>query len=512
ECFQEYAVTPFHFFRNKFTEKENRSYLLLGNLANFFLDKLVFTTDPEQLSFDEIFLGSFKQSPFEYTSCADIQSNADFREFMLKARSQFENIRRVVRDDLPRMEIDLHHCTLEPSFFSERYGFQGRLDLLHLLPGSGEAKIVELKSGRLPYPPGDDSKIALNHEVQTAIYRMMIEGVFGLDSHSLDAAILYSAGNRPGTNLRFAAVWQDLERQIIGIRNRIVANEQAVIRGDNQTVEALFNGLFATAAETEKVPAFYRSRVNEMRDLLARCSDFEKAYFYRFIRFVSRELYLQKIGDVAYETPTGLASLWNSDFSERAAALDVLYDLTILEINDEGSDMTIFFTRNSKNQEIANFREGEICIVYPRSDDRDTVLNRQILKGTLVHINRETVEVRFRYKQRNRHYFDNNRLWAIEHDSLDSSFNSMYRSLYAFLGTTPSKKELLLGLRPPVNPSLRDENKLPYPQNIIRRAVAAEEYFLIVGPPGTGKTSIFARRLIEEYHRQPESNILVLAY
>ena len=512
ECFQEYAVTPFHYFRNKFSEKENRSYLLLGNLANFFLDELVFATDPEQLTFDEIFLRSFKQSPFEYTSCADIQSNADFREFMQKAKSQFDNIRRVVRDDLPRMEIDLHHCTLEPSFYSERYGFQGRLDLLHMLPGSGEAKIVELKSGRLPYPPGDDGKIALNHEVQTAIYRMMIEGVFGLDSHSLKAAILYSAGNRQGTNLRFAAVWQDLESQITVMRNRIVAHEQALMRGDNQSVEALFNGLFATADGTEKVPAFYRSRVNEMRDLLARCSDLEKAYFYRFIRFVTRELYLQKIGDVVYETPTGLASLWNSDFSERAAALDVLCDLTINEIDDAGSDMTILFTRNSEYQEITNFREGDICIVDPRSDDRDTVLNRQILKGTIVSLNHESVEVRFRYKQRNRHYFVNNRLWAIEHDSLDSSFNSMYRSLYAFLGATPSKKELLLGLRPPVKPSLSAENVLPYPQDIIHRAVEAEEYFLIVGPPGTGKTSIFARRLIEEYHRRPECNILVLAY
>lgn len=512
ECFQDYATTPFHYLRNKFSEKENRSYLLLGNLANYFLDELVFAGDPSQLSFDEVFLRSFKQSPFEYTSCADIQSSGDFREFMLKAKRQFENIRRVVCDDFPRRTIDLHHCTLEPSFYSERYGFQGRLDLLHRSPGSREAKIVELKSGRLPYPPGDDGRIAPNHEVQTAIYRMMIEGVFGLDSHEVDAAILYSAGERPGSNLRFAAVWQDLERQIIDMRNRIVAHEQALIRGDNQIVEELFNALFATADKTKKVPSFYRTRVEVMHNLLSRCSELEKAYFYRYVRFVTRELYLQKIGDVDYETPTGLASLWNSDFSERAAALDVLHDLTIREIDDTGRDMTIHFNRNEESQDITNFREGEICIVYPRSDDGDTVLNRQILKGTVVHISRKSVEVRFRYKQRNRHYFNDNRYWAIEHDSIDSSLNSMFRSLYAFLGASPAKKELLLGLRPPSKPSASSESGLTYPENIIRRAVDAEEYFLIVGPPGTGKTSLFARRLIEEYHRRPESNILVLAY
>ena len=83
---------------------ENRSYLLLGNLANFFLDELLFAHDPEEVSFDETFLKSFRQSPFEYTSCRDIASDENFREFMRQARAQFENIKRVITRDFPEWD------------------------------------------------------------------------------------------------------------------------------------------------------------------------------------------------------------------------------------------------------------------------------------------------------------------------------------------------------------------------------------------------------------------------
>ena len=449
ECFQDYSTSPLHYFRNKFEEKENRSYLLLGNLANFFLDELIFAQDVDSVNFDNIFLQSFKQSPFEYASCEDIRSDADFLAFMEKAKTQFVNIRRVIKKDFPRRGIDVHQCTLEPSFFSSTFGFQGRLDLLHLPPDAQQAHIVELKSGKLPYPAYDTGKIALNHEVQTAVYRLMVESVFGKNARHIDAAILYSSGNISGENLRFSAVYQVLEKSIINIRNLIIANEYALMHGDNDRVNALFEKLFQSTDATERLPSFFTQKIEKMRTVLAQCRKWELCYFFRYIRFISRELYLQKIGDAEYESPTGLASLWNSDFNERAEALDVLFNLTINEIDDSENDMTIRFARNETDNDIANFREGEICIVYPRQTENDTVLNSQILKGTIVRITKDVIEVRFRYKQKNRRFFSENRYWAIEHDTLDSSYSAMYKSLFTFLNAPIQKRDLLLGLKKP---------------------------------------------------------------
>ncbi len=509
ECFHDFCVSPMHYFRNKFETIENRSYILMGNLANYFLDELVYADDIESVSFENTFLDSFKQLPFEYTSCQDIASHVDFVEYMNKAQKQFINIKRVVSQDLPKSNIKVQNTTLEPSFFSEKYGFQGRLDMLQ--HDREHFRIVELKSGKLPYPAYNIGKIALNHEVQTTVYRFMIESVFGIPSRNMEAAILYSAGDNPGTNLRFAAEFQKLDKEIINMRNHIVANEHKLMNGDNDMVEQLFEELYNTVAHSKKSARFYGEKIENFKSILKQCSEVELSYFYRYIRFISRELYLQKIGDIDYETPTGVAALWNSDFMERAEALEVFYDLTIESIDDSGNDMLIVFRRNQSDNEIVNFREGEMCIVYPRQDEGDTVLNRQILKGSIALINSNFVEIRFRHKQRNRSYFDENKLWAVEHDTLDTSYNSMFKGLFNFLNAATQKRNLLLGIEPPKS-KITTEYSMEYPENIISKAMAAEDYFLIVGPPGTGKTSIFARRLIEEYYSQPETNVLILAY
>ena len=511
-CFNNYSVSHLNYFMNKFQLMENRDYLLLGNLANFFLDELIFADNPAELEFDKVFLQSFKQSPFEYATCEDIMTDEGFRAFMDKARNQFHNIKRVIAFDFPQQNINPRKSTLEPSFFSQKYGFQGRLDLLQTGNGDTPYKIVELKSGRLPFPSNDAGKIALGHEVQTAVYRMMIESVYSKTSRDIDVAILYSAGNHPGQNLRFAAIYQQLEKEIINLRNLIVHNEYAISQGSINDVQAQFRSLRTMIDTSTRVPDFFVQKIRKVEDTLIQCTPLERMYFYRFVQFISKELYLQKIGDIAHESPVGVAALWNSEFWERAEALDLLFDLTIASIDDSSNDMKIVFNRTTHQNELVNFREGDICIVYPRNSETDSVLNNQILKGVVSWINADEVEVRFRYKQRNKKHFAKNTYWAIEHDTMDSSYNSMYKSLFSFLSASHDKRSLLLGIAAPTAAIVEFEESTPYTDQVISKAMAADNYFLIVGPPGTGKTSIFARRLIEKYHAEPSKNILVLAY
>ncbi|MFV0417120.1 MAG: AAA domain-containing protein [Dysgonomonas sp.] len=515
ECFQSYGSSYLHYFRRKFEPVTNSKHILLGNLANFFLDEFIYAIDADKLIFNEVFIKSFRSMPFEYASCKEIGENADFKEFMEKARKQFNNIKRVVLHDMPAIGFDVSSCTLEPSFFCEKYGFQGRLDLLQLSDEKdGTDRIIELKSGKTPFPQDDVTKIALNHETQTAIYRMMIQSVFDKDARHIFPNILYSAADNSGENIRFAAVYQQLEKEIVNTRNLIVATEHDLYIGDGKDVSKTFDELF-NLDNYGRLPQFFIDKLNDIKKILDASSQLEKLYFYRYVSFITRELYLQKTGDESYDSAMSISALWNTSFEERRDALDLITDLIIEEIDDSGKDMIIRFQR-SDSADCVNFREGEICILYPREQENDTVLTNQILKGTVVEISSSHVVLRFRYKQRNRKFFTRYKYWAVEHDKLDHSYNAMFKSLFAFLAASIDKKELLLGLRSPIS-SFKNKINVEYSKDekrevIIEKAIAAEDYFLIVGPPGTGKTSIFARRLIERLYSDESANILVMAY
>lgn len=515
ECFQSYGSSHYHYLRRKLEPNTSSKHILLGNLANFFLDELIYADDIDNLTFKEVFMKSFQFMPFEYASCADIAENSDFKEFMTKAESQFQNIKRVVQHDLQVNNFDASLCLLEPSFFCEKYGFQGRLDLLQLTSEERQdSRIIELKSGKTPFPQDDATKIAPNHVTQTAVYRLMIQTVFNTNIRHIYPYILYSSAENKGENLRYSAGFQRLEKEIINTRNQIVAVERSLYAGDVVAVETIFDQLF-NLDNYGRVPQFFTDKLVAIKKVLDSATSLEKSYFYRYVSFISRELYLQKTGDESYDSSMSISALWNSAFAERKEALELIENLSIRQIDDSGRGMVIYFDRKD-TLECVNFREGEICILYPRQSEDDSVLTNQILKGTVVEVSANQVVLRFRYKQRNKQFFARYKYWAVEHDKLDHGYNAMFKSLFAFLSASVDKKELILGLREPQSSLLSiqkgAETKEEKQKQVIDKATAADDYFLIVGPPGTGKTSIFAKQLIERFYSDEKVNILVMAY
>jgi len=91
----------------------------------------------------------------------------------------------------------------------------------------------------------------------------------------------------------------------------------------------------------------------------------------------------------------------------------------------------------------------------------------------------------------------------------------MYRGLYGLLKIGAQRQQLLLGDRMPETDASRELVCQDLPEDLRRimlKAKRAKDYFILVGPPGTGKTSKALKAMIEEFHADPNCQLLLLAY
>ena len=164
---------------------------------------------------------------------------------------------------------------------------------------------------------------------------------------------------------------------------------------------------------------------------------------------------------------------------------------------------------------LPNFRQGDIVMLYERNGEEDNATNHQIIRGNVEQIDMHHITVCLRNKQRNTAIFTPQSLYAIEHDYMDSSYTALYKGLYALLTTPQHRKDLLLCRRQPETDTTLTING-HYPnrqiQEIVTKAKQAQDYFLLIGPPGTGKTSVALRSMVEEFHGDADTNILLLSY
>lgn len=523
ECMKEYGSHPLNYIQSKFEPIKNTKHILLGNAANYFLDEFVNEKSDNPVSYLEAMKNVFKSAPFEFSTCADLLDKENEFEFFQSTKSQYQNIQNTVNNTFPSVNIDRENGILEPNFICEQLGVQGRLDYLQLEPKEKKQFVIELKSGKTPFPETNFELLGKNHQAQSFIYQIIIQKVLAVNFKNLNTYVFYSKYSDSKANLRLATPYMKAIREILNIRNMIVANEKSIAFGGatNQsreiikeiTPDTLITNKLTNQAFLDK---YIIPQIKDFISPFSKASALELEYFHSLYMFVTKEHYISKAGDTDSENKRGVSSLWLTPAEDKYQAGEIYTGLRILSNDAEKSSPTITLKIPTYEQEfLPNFREGDIVILYERNQETDNVTNKQIFKGSIQDLNPYEITIRIRSKQRNKSVLPETSQYAVEHDFLDSSYNAMYKGLYCFLNANKERKELLLNQRPPEQDesntlgNIYDTQEL---QEIIYKAKIAKDYFLLIGPPGTGKTSKALKAMVEEFLLEPGYNILLLSY
>ncbi|WP_158538654.1 AAA domain-containing protein [Chitinophaga skermanii] len=524
ECMKEYGNSPLNYIQSKFEALRNTKHILLGNAANQFLDEFVNEQPGEPVEYKKAIMKAFKTLPFEYSTCVDLKEKSNEMSFFMETKSQFDNIKRVVAKAFPPKHINRENALLEPSFICEQLGVQGRLDYLQLQSNTNEQFVIELKSGKAPFPEDNIALIGKNHRSQLFIYQILIQKVLGIPFSQLKAFILYSKYTDEDANLRVSQPYMTAIKEILNIRNLIVANEHKIATdaAENETKNIIHaitpENLVNVVGSTNKnfIERFIVPQINAFKQPFAQASPLALAYFHSFYAFVTKEHYISKAGDTEYDSNKGIASLWLSSLEEKFEAGEILYDLTITKQQAAAAKPTITLDIPIYEKEfLPNFRVGDIVILYQRNHITDNVTNKQIFKGSIEALSPHSITIRLRNQQRNASVIPMESKYAVEHDHIDASYTAMYRGLYALLQANNDRVSLLLHQRAPLvdeRLQLTTNHHSEEVTNIVRKAKQAKDYFLLIGPPGTGKTSVALKHMLEEFYSDDACNILLLSY
>ena len=531
ECSQDYGKSELFYLKSKFEPISNTKHIRLGNFANLVIDELFAENTGDEVTFNSAIKKDFQAYPFEYTTCSDLNSSEKLYKYLADAEVHFQNIKRVVENDLKNQDVAIENSTLEPAFLCELYGIQGRLDILELSNSKKHQKIIELKSGGVPFPD-DGVSIKPNHKSQLYLYYQLIALLQNVDFHKvssqIDGYILYS--KIKDTNLRYDKPTLAQVQGILNLRNKIIVNEYYLTLNDISITKEIIakitpnNLINGSNVNTNFRQRYIEPQINDFINPIKQMSEVEENYFYSFINFIAKEQYLAKIGDSdnPNQQGNGLANLWLNSFSAKKERFEILYNLTISENLIDTEKKEITFLRTNKDNEFVNFRKGDICVLYPRNSENDSVTSNQVFKCSIKELTKDIIVVHFRYKQRNTTFFTNfdnetkKGFWALERDFMDSSFRAMYKNLYSFIShPNVVKRQLILTTEKPIegdkieyqNSSFSEEQN-----RIIKKALSAKNYFLLNGPPGTGKTSIIIKELVRQLYKNEKKNILLLAY
>lgn len=512
-CFEYYGATSLNYLVNKVKPSANSQAILLGNFAGQLLDEVIYH-GKNPIPYRESVQQFFRNNALNLAICPDMQPT-----FHEQAKNQKYNLERIIHDQFPKVcYLDMDKIVLEPSFLSEMLGLQGRMDLLQ----EDLRVLMEQKSGKREYLT---NKHVEKHYVQMLLYLALIHYNFHRRNEEVSCFLLYS---KYADGLMKEGPAPELLFRAIRLRNEIVADEFEYGEGaaGKRLAELTPSGLNVNQAGGTLWDKFTAPELARLLHPIHMASPLERAYFNRFFTFLEKEQILAKLGNATKEG-SGFSSVWNSTLDEKKQTGDIYDRLTISDLEvereeDSGVSQIRLAVPPASADFQPNFRIGDIALLYayPEGEEPD-VRKTMVFRCNIIEIFPERITVKLRAPQKNRSLFEKSEayLWAIEHDFVESSFGFLYRALYAFLSATPERKKLLLNQREPevdtaveligdYNASDGDSGF----NELVLKAKQAKDYFLLVGPPGTGKTSFGLVNILKETLSEPDTSVLLVSY
>ncbi len=499
--FKEYGITPLTALIKKLSPSIQTSATLLGEFASQLLDEeLHGLADREYKESIEEFC---KHHSLQLATCQGL--NADFHN---EAKQQKQHIHRAISKELPATvkAFDPSEIILEPSFTSEMLGIQGRMDFLQ----SDYTLLIEQKSGKAGFVPGVQGFISpvitTPHFVQLLLYRALIHYNFSIDNEQIQPFLLYS---KYEYSLLRTASAPELLHTAFRLRNQLVWHELHyssdgfsilnTLKASDLNEECITNKLW-TNYEAPAIESILRQFQN--------ASPLEKAYQQTMLKFVQREYVLSKIGNKRKEN-SGFSARWHDSLEEKREAGNIIDGIKI-----EATSTHI--TCTEMDMGASNFRVGDIVTLYSykngtEPDCRKTIIHRASIEA----IEPEKMTLKLRVPQSNIKCFDTlpDYSWAIEHDFMDSAFGSQFRGVQSFLSASQHRRDLILSqCAPEVDKAIKLKGNYNSFNNLSLRVKQAKELFLIIGPPGTGKTSFGMLNTLKEELLEPESSVAVMAF
>ena len=512
-CFTDYGHHPLAYTVNRMGANANSQAILVGSFAGAALDDII--NNDTDYDWRQTFTNTFKERTMDFCTCPDLNVREPFREV---AVNQANNIEEIVDRlfDNEQEGFDRSKALLEPSFVCEELGLQGRVDLMT----SDFRLLVEQKSGanyniqrNQPNEYGSFQKE--DHYVQLLLYYGVLRHNFRLSNHQVDIRLLYSKYPLPG-GLVVVAYLQRLFHEAIRLRNEIVAQEFGIAQ---QGFDSIIDKLSPdTLNQNQLCSTFYHRylepQIAAVTTPLHKLETLERAYVCRMLTFVYNEQMLAKVGAQQTQGHSG-ADLWNMPLAEKRETGNIFTALKLQKAEKSNSyngvDTLTFDVPEQADDFLPNFRRGDMVYLYAYEPDAEPDVRQSILfKGVLVDIAVGQIVVHLNDGLQNENYLQGDKHFAIEHATSDVGSTSAVKALHSFATANAQRKALLLGQREPQYDAAAELSRSYHPSydEVLLRIKQARDYFLLVGPPGTGKTSMALRFIVEEQ----AGNILLMSY